>query len=101
MIRVRYNNLVVDVDEYNIHIYDSYKVKNRSEMYSCIRFLRSCCDNYVLSNRSDCSLVNEWVGHNNLYSLGLYEDRTRSVDLDYPSKWYMGVIWFLSSIIVL
>lgn len=101
MTRVRYNDLVIDVSDYNIHIYDSYKVKDRDDMYSCIRFLRGCCDSYVLDNRGDRSLVNEWVGHNNLYSLGLFEDHTHDVDLDYPQPWYMGIVWFLLSIVVL
>lgn len=54
-----------------------------------------------LNYRSNKSLIREWITHNNLYKLNLYRDRTASVDLNYPQKWYMKITYFIFSIISL
>lgn len=54
-----------------------------------------------LNYRSNKSLIREWITHNNLYKLNLYRDRTASVDLNYPQKWYMKIAYFIFSIISL
>ena len=52
-----------------------------------------------LTFRSNNSLIREWVTHNNLYRLGLYKDRVKDVDLNYPQKWYIKILYAVGSII--
>ncbi len=85
----------------NIHIDNSYRVRKRKDMKLILHYLRDNYTSWVLDYRSDNSLVHEWVGHNNLYVLGLFRSHTKDVDLEYPEEWYYKVIWWLLSRIVL
>ena len=48
-----------------------------------------------LVTRSINSYVREWKGHNKLYNLHLFRSRTKDVDLEEPSKWYLEFIWLI------
>lgn len=70
----------------NIHIEDSYRVSKNS-FKAVLATYNNESANIVKSNRSTYSLCMEWAVHNCLYSLGLWKERTKDVDLNYPNKW--------------
>ena len=76
--------IVYNIDKNNIHIYDSYCV-SKHDMLNVLYHIKTDSPYCDVWNRSMKSLVNEWVVHNFLYKLGLYQDRTKDVDLDYPA----------------
>ena len=102
--RVLLNDVLFYITHNNIHITDSYKL-NKKQIYQFLKELRLderySMQDTPLDHRSDKSLVREWITHNNLYKLGLFKSRTKDVDLNYPQKRYMKVIYFIGSIIEL
>lgn len=82
---------------------DSYEIRSKFLMRDILYDFRvdyaDTCN--VLKYRSDDSMINEWVAHNNLYILHLFRNHTKDVDLNYPQKWYEQPIWWLLSRIVL
>ena len=87
------NGYVCTVSKGNVHIKDSYKVKSKSEMKEilyAIQYMHPECDVFKRSYRS---LIGEWRTHNRLYHLHYKQDRTGSVDLNYPLKWYIKLIY--------
>lgn len=94
-------DIKVKVSDTCVHITDSYTVKKRRVMKDVIKDLKNTYDATVLKERSTFGMINEWVGHNNLYTLGLWESRTKDVDLEYPQAWYYKIVWFLLGLIVL
>lgn len=94
-------DIKVEVSRFCVHIEDSYTVDKRSIMRDVIKDLKNTFSATVLTNRSTCSMVFEWVGHNNLYKLGLWRDHTKDVDLEWPQKWYDKLAWFLLGLIKL
>ena len=101
------HGLDIDVSTNNIHIECSCTVETRSEMKSILVDLKNQLDRASITmetpydHRSINSMVNEWVSHNNCYKLGLWKDRVKDVDLNYPQPWYMPIVYWLTSRIVL
>lgn len=84
-----YNNYNITLSSNNIHIEDSYRCKHIKDILKYIKLQDPKC------SRSLFGMINEWRSHNLLYSFGLYKDRTRSVDLEFNSKWYYSVAYFI------
>lgn len=105
MISLDCDGLPIDISTNNIHIVDSYTIKMRETMRYVLDDLKTYLrQNYIVSpfdHRSIKSMVNEWVAHNNLYKLGYKRERTGSVDLNYPQKWYMPILYWLFSRVTL
>ena len=91
----------VEVSRFCVHIEDSYTVDSRSVMRDVIKDLKNTFSVPVLTNRSTCSMVFEWVAHNNLYKLHIARSHTKDVDLEWPQKWYYSLAWFLLGLIKL
>lgn len=90
------------VTDTNIHIVNSYQITNKIVMESILLDTKEDYpDIRVFKERSMKSLINEWVGHNNLFKLHLFRSHTASVDLQVPVKWYEPIVWWLLSRIVL
>lgn len=51
----------------------------------------------AIHNRSVSSMVNEWRVHNLIYSLGIFKDRTKSVDLNIGQPWYIKALYTILS----
>ncbi len=84
----------------NIHIVDSYKVAKRNFAPELEHIKALHYDNEVFRNRSIKSLSREWATHNALYSLGILRDRTGSVDLNYPLKWWVELLYNIVGVLV-
>lgn len=88
-----------------IHIEDSYKVKNPFTMYKILnniqKELESIITDNVFTYRSKRSMVREWIAHNNAYILKYKVERTKDVDLEKDVKWYMKILYFVTSLVIL
>lgn len=81
----------------NIHIEDSYNYP-KSEMIPELEAIKVYHPECEVFKRSMFSLKCEWITHNALYALGLWKDRTKDVDLDYPCdkpEWVYMVLGIL------
>ena len=68
----------------NIHIENSYTIKNEKQMITllkCARELAKSLYDYKYK-RTISSWLREWEAHNLLYALGVEKKRTGSVDLN-------------------
>lgn len=84
---------VCTVTANNVHIQDSYDVKSRTSMKEILYAIQHRFPDCNTFKRSYKSLIAEWRTHNRLYKLGIEKDRTGSVDLDYPLKWYVELVY--------
>lgn len=73
--------------ENNLHIEDSYRVRKKSMDAAFCHIKNDCETPSNVWKRSMFSLKCEWIVHNFLYSLGLWQSHTKDVDLNYPNKW--------------
>ena len=97
-----YRGCMITVTDDNIHIECSYRVGSKKDIIDILKYIiKNYPTNKVVENRSLKSMYNEWIAHNNLYKLGLWRSHTISVDLNYPQEWYIKVIYWLLSRIVL
>lgn len=77
------NLISVSFNQSNIHISDSYKLIKRTHMKDCLNIIRYASVNRgIFYSRSLNSWIREWKAHNILYKLGIYKERTSSVDLN-------------------
>lgn len=99
--------LEITLSTNNIHIENSHDVELPIVMDEILNTLRKEVDDAnitmdtPLNHRSNASMAREWIAHNNLYILGYEQERTKSVDLNFPQKWYVKVAYWLLSRIVL
>lgn len=89
------------VTKNNIHIENSYEIRNPFTMNDILNEIRKQYESDVLLYRSNWSLIREWITHNNLYILGYKREQTKDVDLNYPQKWYHKLGYFFGSLIIL
>lgn len=79
----------------NVHIPNSYRY-NRKEV---VEFLDDAKPKHPsclpLQKRSRRSLLREWAAHKAAYLLDFKRERTASVDLNYPQRWWVKVIYFV------
>lgn len=76
----------------NIHIENSCNIKKKYFKQLLFGILEKHKELDVWY-RSIASLKNELATHNFLYSIGLWKKRTKDVDLNYPLKWYMKIVY--------
>lgn len=106
-IEVTIQGLEITITRDNINIKDSYQVRNPFEMRAILKKIKEFLkENNItmdtpFNHRSMCSMVREWVAHNNAYVLGYKKERTGNVDLNYPQKWYVKVLYFMLSLVIL
>lgn len=80
----------------NIHIPDSYKVRNENTMKVVLlreEALHPDCE--VFRHRTMDSLIREWRVHNRLYRWHILRSRTKDVDLNWPQPWWAKVGYFI------
>lgn len=86
------------VSHESIRILGSYKVKTNLEMDYIIATLRVKYPSCEVLKRSNDSLINEWRTHNLLYSLGLFKNHVKDLDLVVVPWWANVMYLFLSSL---
>jgi hypothetical protein len=65
----------------NVKIYDSYLIKGIRKKLSLIKEIRVRYCQFIW-NRSNFSLLVEWIIHNFAYDLNILRTRTKDVDFD-------------------
>ena len=105
MFNIEIQGLDIKVSKNNINIKDSYKINNRLVMRMILDILKDEISEEHLKSpfdkRNISGMVREWVAHNNLYKLGYKKDRMCNVDLNYPQKWYIPIVYWILSLIEL
>ena len=105
MFNIEIQGLDIKVSKNNINIKDSYKINNRLVMRMILDVLKNEVKEEHLESpfdkRNIGGMVREWVAHNNLYKLGYKKDRMCNVDLNYPQKWYVPIVYWILSLIEL
>lgn len=107
VIRTKIEDVDIVITENNIHIHNSYEI-----IYSWyMKHILDTLEKYLkesnitmdnpLNHRSKWSMIREWIAHNNAYNIGIMRDRTAYVDLNFPQKWYMKVLYFMCSLVIL
>lgn len=93
--------LKVSLSEDNTHIEDSFKVTKRSDMEGIIIKIRELESNskLAINTRSLKGMIREWRAHNLLHTLGIYKDRTKSVDLEINQKCYLKIGYYILSLL--
>ena len=85
----------------NIHIPNSYQYK-RGEVTDFLNAARPAHhDCLPLQKRGNGSLLREWATHKAAYLLDYKRERTASVDLNYPQRWWVKVLYFVCGSIAL
>lgn len=87
----------------NTHIEGSHVVKSRKDMKGILALLQFRVMNdptYAINRLPERSMVREWRAHNILYALGLWRERTRSVDLN-ENTWPVRACYFVLSCLYL
>lgn len=104
ILRFKISNLDITCSSYCIHISNSYKVRKRKEMKEILNELEESLYKHPnidtpFNYRTKRGMIREWIAHNNAYKLKYKQDRTGSVDLEYPQKWQMKVLYFFIGMI--
>lgn len=94
-----YRGIEYVVSENNVHVINSYQIKNDeikrdfiTHLLVNVKGLADC--------RSAQSMFNEWKVHNALYQRGKQVERTKDVDFEFNQKWYLAIAyWFVSKIL--
>ena len=100
-------DLQITITPNNINIKDSCTIKDPFEMRVILKEIKEFLkENNItmdtpLNHRSLWSMIREWVSHNNAYVIGYKRERVGSVDLNFPQKWYVKVLYFILSMFVL
>lgn len=87
------NGYLCNITTNNIHIENSYKVTSKSEMKEILYAIQHKHPECNTFKRKYNSLIAEWRTHNRLYRLGYKKNRTGSVDINYPLKWYVKLVY--------
>ena len=106
-IEIIIEDLQITITSNNINIKDSYTIKDPFEMRVILKEIKEFLkENNItmdtpFNHRSLWSMIREWVSHNNAYVIGYKRERVGSVDLNFPQKWYVKVLYFILSMFVL
>lgn len=106
-IEVTIEDLQITITPNNINIKDSYTIKDPFEMRVILKEIKEFLKESNITmdtpfnHRSFWSMIREWVSHNNAYVIGYKRERVGSVDLNFPQKWYIKVLYFIFSMFVL
>ena len=80
------------VTETNIHINDSYQYP-KEKFEPILKDIQEEHQDLLVWERSMGSMRREWATHNLAYNWGIATERTGSVDLNVPQKWYVKLFY--------
>ena len=96
-------SVIYDIDNLNIHIEDSWVVSDSHSIKNAVTaIMQTDCFKLLAAagyTRTKESLIREWKAHNLLYTLGVAQAQTKSVDLDQKEPWYRLLGYFILSLV--
>ncbi len=90
------NNYSVSAN--SIHIDESWNISKYDFDKILDEIVKSHPDNQVLLNRKRWHIKLEWAVHNALYKFHIFPSHTKEVDINYPQKWYIKVIYVIAGL---
>ena len=87
------------ITDYDLHIYDSYKVKKR-DFCPKLHMIKEVEPNYLVWNRGIPQMCLEWAVHNACWWLHIKRSSTADVDLDYPQSFLERAFYAVGGVIV-
>ena len=80
----------------NTHVINSYMLTSRNGIKKEVEWIIQARNirKYPVT-RSVNSYVREWRGHNRLYKLGLFKNRTKDTDLEENQNIILKIVWFI------
>lgn len=88
------------ITDNNIHINRSCEIPKRDFQSSLLHIQRLYPDCKVFINRTILSLKLEWACHNFLYQLHIARERVESVDLNWPMRWLVELLYHVGGFFV-
>ena len=82
-----------NVTDNNVHINRSCEIRKKDFQSSLLNIKELYPNCKVFINRTLCSLKFEWVCHNFLYQLHIARERVESVDLNWPLRWWVELLY--------
>lgn len=97
-IKINDTKITVSFFERNIHIKDSYQIKNDKDKEQLLDTVINS-NEYITGNysRTKASYLREWKAHNTLYEWGISPERTGSVDLNDDESLLRRICYFFLS----
>lgn len=83
----------------NLHLVDSYEVKKR-DFADTLNSIKEEQPDSEVWNRGIPQMCLEIACHNACYGLGLWKDRTKDCDLDYPQSFWERAIYAVVGVLV-
>lgn len=94
--------LKVHISEECTTIEDSFRIESKKDMIKVIKLIEdNSTYNDAIYKRTIKSIIREWRTHNLLYSLGIQQKRTRSVDLEINQSKLLKVLYAIGSVFYL
>ena len=81
------------ISDDNIKIFDSCHISKKYFTDVLNKIRKENPDNNVVLHRKNCGMKMEWATHNMAYMLNFKTDHSENVDLNYPQKWYIKVMY--------
>lgn len=89
-----------NVTDNNVHINRSCEIPKRDFQSSLLHIQGLYPDCKVFINRTLLSLKLEWACHNFLYQLHIARERVESVDLNWPLRWWVELLYHVGGFFV-
>lgn len=84
--------------ENRIKLIDSYMM-SEAEFYGALDEIQKLYPSHVAFKRTRRSMILEWRAHNFLYWLGIKQNKTADVDLEYPQSWFKKIAYGILGIL--
>jgi hypothetical protein len=78
-------------------IHESWQINSLRGMLQMIQTIRQEqeSNDFHILLRTNRNILEEWIVHNFFYDLHVLRLHTRTVDLEYPQRWYFRVAYHL------
>ena len=89
--RIRILGVNIEYNTANIRILDSYRIQSKQYMEMILNMF--VIKTGFKSKRTMKSWLREWITHNRLYKLGLFQEHTKDCDLEEDERIYRLVVY--------
>ena len=92
-------DLTYSISDRFLSIKESHQLQTVDEMTAFLERIRreNVGKDYAILRRNDSNIIHEWRAHNLFYDLHVLRVHTRTVDLEYPQRWWFRIAYWLAS----